>query len=82
MSYDQSMVQVGSPDPELTTSPIVEDTDEDYDVAAQGTEGLSACYFNNTSYSNGTFVCSGSGELLRCETGLWVREGTCDPENL
>ena len=82
MSFEQSMTQVGAPDPELTTSPIVEETDEDYEVAAQETEGLSSCYFNNTSYPSGTFVCSGSGELLRCEAGLWVREGTCDPENL
>ena len=75
-------VQVGAPDPELNTSPIVEDANEDFEVVAQEVEDLPACYFNNTHYPNGTFVCSGSGELLHCTSGLWVREGTCDPENL
>ena len=74
--------QVGAPDPELNTSPIIEDTDEEFEVAAQEVEDLPVCYFNNSSYPNGKYVCSGSGELLHCNSGLWVREGTCDPENL
>lgn len=74
--------QVGAPDPELKTSPIVEDADEEFEVVAQEVEDLPVCYFNNTTYPNGEYVCSGSGELLHCNSGLWVREGTCDPENL
>lgn len=81
MTFEQSTTQVGSPDPELKTSPIVEDTDEDFEVTAQEVEDLPVCYFNNTSYPSGMYVCSGSGELLHCQKGLWVREGTCDPEN-
>ena len=79
---DRSRIpSVGAPDPELRNSPIVEDTEEDYDEFTQEASERPVCYFNNASYAMGEFVCSGSGELLRCENGLWVREGTCDPEN-
>ena len=81
MTSEQITTQVGAPDPELNTSPIVEDSDENYEVAAQKVEDLPVCYFNNSSYPDGKYVCSGSGELLRCNSGLWVREGTCDSEN-
>ena len=81
MASDQISTQVGSPDPELKTSPIVEDTDEDFEVTVQEVEDLPVCYFNNISYPNGKYVCSGSGELLHCQNGLCIREGTCDPEN-
>jgi hypothetical protein len=74
--------QVGAPDPELNTSPIMEDTDEEFEVLAQEVEELPICYFNNVSYPSETYVCSGSGELLQCKQGLWFRAGTCDPENL
>jgi len=75
-------VDVGSPDPELKNSPIVEEMDDDFDVMAQTIEKMSCCYFNDKSYDLGTYVCSGSGELLRCENGIWVQEGTCDTDNL
>jgi len=81
MAGDQITTQVGAPDPELKTSPILEDTDEEFEVAAQKVEGLPVCYFNDSSYANGKYVCSGSGELLHCNYGVWIREGTCDPEN-
>ena len=74
--------QVGAPDPELKTSPIMESLGEDFEVTAQEVEDLPVCYFNNTHYQNGQYVCSGSGELLHCNSGLWVNEGTCDPDNL
>jgi hypothetical protein len=73
--------QVGAPDPELKTSPIMEETDEDFDSLAQEYEELDVCYFNNVAYDDGEYVCSGSGELLRCENGLWIREGSCDRDN-
>lgn len=81
MSNGNIAIQVGSPDPELKTSPIMEETDEDFEITAQEVENLPACYFNNVSYPSGQYVCSGSGELLHCSKGLWIREGTCDPEN-
>lgn len=82
MTDGKIATQVGSPDPELNTSPIMEETDEDFEVTAQEVENLPVCYFNNTEYPSGQYVCSGSGELLHCDNGLWIREGTCDPENL
>ena len=82
MTNGKIATQVGSPDPELNTSPIMEETDEDFEVTAQEVENLPTCYFNNVSYPTGQYVCSGSGELLHCVKGLWIREGTCDPENL
>jgi hypothetical protein len=72
-------VQVGAPDPELKTSPILDDEDrEDYSLEADEGEGF--CYFNDQPFALGDYVCSGS-ELLRCEElGVWVREGSCYEE--
>ena len=72
---------VGAPDPELKTSPIFEEMDEDYDVLGQEYDDLPTCYFNNVVFADGAYVCSGSGSLLRCDKGVWVRKGGCDPDN-
>jgi hypothetical protein len=71
--------QVGAPDPELKTSPIVDE--EEYEEPSPDLElEVGACYFNGVSYPIGQFVRSGS-ELLRCEErGIWVREGEMRPE--
>ena len=74
-------ISVGAPDPELKTSPILEEGDEEFDVLSQEVDDLPQCYFNNVAYDDGTYVCSGSGVLLHCEKGLWVRESGCDPDN-
>lgn len=79
MTKHKQAIAVGAPDPEMKTSPILEDTDEEYEFSAQEYENLPQCYFNNVSYPAGQFVCSGSGELLHCEDGLWIREGSCVP---
>jgi len=73
-------LQVGAPDPELRNSPIVEEAGEDYEVAAQALAEEPLCYFNGRAYRHDQFVCSGS-ELLRCARGVWLQEGTCDPDN-
>ena len=66
--------QVGAPDPEMKTSPIV-DEDENEEPSLDLDLETGACYFNNVAYSIGVFVLSGN-ELLRCEEpGLWVRKG-------
>ncbi len=72
---------VGAPDPELRNSPVVEDTDEEFGIYALEYPERPVCYFNNVAYQSGQFVCAGRGELLRCEEGVWVREGSCDPDN-
>jgi hypothetical protein len=81
MNQNQPINQVGAPQPEARTSPIMEETDEDFVMMAQSQEEQPCCYFNNVAYDDGNFVCSGSGELLRCEKGVWVMEGGCDPDN-
>ncbi len=72
--------QVGAPDPEHDTSPIIEETDEEFDVAGQELGESPVCHFNGAAYEHGQYVCSGS-ELLRCERGAWLRCGSCDPDH-
>ena len=76
MKVNATRTQVGTPDPELKTSPIFDNEDKEFlSLDAELEEG--GCYFNNQSFELGDYVCSGS-ELLRCEVpGVWVREGSC-----
>jgi hypothetical protein len=71
---------VGAVDPELDTSPIADEGEEDFEVLRQALPGEPVCQFNGQSFPNGAHVCSGGG-LLRCEYGIWVRAGSCDPDN-
>lgn len=71
---------VGAPDPELQNSPIVEEGDEDLETIKQEVPGEPVCYFNGKSYSNDTYVKSGS-VLLRCDYGVWMAAGPSDPDN-
>lgn len=81
MTTRHQPVRVGSSDPELKTSPILEERDEEYNVLAQEVEEQPACYFNSVAYPDGTYACSGSGILLHCDKGIWIRQGGCDPDN-
>lgn len=81
MTTRSNPISVGSPDPTLKTSPVVEESNEDFDVIVQEFEGSEVCYFNGVTYNNDTYVCSGSGELLHCENGMWIQEGGCDSDN-
>jgi hypothetical protein len=72
--------QVGAPDPEMKNSPMMEETADDYEVLKQETPGEPVCYFNAISYPHGAYVCSGD-VLLRCDYGVWLRLGSCDPDN-
>ena len=64
--------QVGAVDPELKTSPILDD-DQEFSLDLELESGV--CYFNNVTYPIGQYVLSGN-ELLHCEErGLWVRKG-------
>jgi hypothetical protein len=68
--------KVGAPDPELKTSPIL---DEDEELLFDAGAETGVCYFNNVPYPIGKYVLSGS-ELLRCEEGgVWVRKGEAKP---
>jgi hypothetical protein len=72
--------QVGAPNPELETSPIVGEEDQvevEPNVAAEG-----RCLFNGVAYRIGDLVLSGS-EVLQCQApGVWVREGELRPRHL
>lgn len=80
MSERIAAPHVGAPDPEQRTSPILEETDERYAERAQQVGETAACHFNGIAYGRGDFVCSGD-ELLRCQDGVWLRQGSCDPAN-
>lgn len=73
-----SHLQVGAPDPERETSPIIDDDEkEDIEPEAGG-----YCQFNGVTFRLGDYVLSGS-ELLRCEApGVWVREGEVRTDQL
>jgi len=67
--------QVGAPDPELETSPIVGEDEVEVEPNVSG----GACTFNGVTFRIGDFVQSGA-ELLRCESpGVWVRDGELRP---
>lgn len=72
----QQPIQVGVPNPDLDTSPIVGEDDE---VEVEPNVAGGGCSFNGQRFRIGDFVQSGD-ELLRCEApGVWVREGECRP---
>ncbi len=64
--------QVGAPDPERRTSPILDDDEADgSDLALES----AVCYFDGMGYPVGSYVQCGA-ELLRCaERGVWIRTG-------
>lgn len=68
----EQLVQVGAPDPERRTSPII----DEYEELSLDTElEAGVCHFNDIAYRIGAYVASGS-ELLHCEErGVWVRVG-------
>lgn len=71
--------QVGAPDPERETSPILDEEDRE-DIEPAGPGGT--CQFNGVSYRLGDYVLSGS-ELLKCEPpGVWVRGGELPADRL
>lgn len=70
------MPQVGAPDPEAITSPIL-DEDEEYPIALDADRGN--CVFNGVEFPLGQYVLSGD-EVLHCEQGgVWIRTGQAHP---
>jgi len=80
MSGFEHAEDVGAPDPELNTSPIAEENDEETDVLRQEEPGEPVCYFNNKSFKTGAYVKSGTA-MLKCDYGIWVPAGPADPDN-
>lgn len=81
MATSLNITQVGAADPELKNSPVEQEGDEEREYIKQQVPGEAVCYFNNQAYNNGSYVCS-SNILLRCDYGVWIQTGSCDPENL
>ncbi len=75
-----SLPQVGAPDPEQNTSPIIDEVEYDAPEATPGVETEApVCYFNGQVFALGAYVRSGS-EVLQCaERGVWVRMGEQRP---
>lgn len=72
---NDTLAQVGAPDPELRNSPIFDESELDERAASRDLElEEGVCYFNGQSYPLGTYVQSGS-ELLLCTGGVWVYQG-------
>ena len=70
------MPNVGAADPELRTSPILDDEEAETLDAELEAE---ACYFNGARYPLGQYVRSGD-EVLKCVgRGVWVRAGEIEP---
>jgi hypothetical protein len=75
-----NIADVGAPDPERNTSPILDVEDEEFDPDPDLDRESGVCYFNDVAYALGTYVRSGS-EVLHCEErGVWVRRGEVVPE--
>jgi hypothetical protein len=67
------VANVGVPDPELKSSPILDSEIEDGEFFGADRE-TGVCYFNGIRYPDGDFIYSGD-DILRCENGVWVRTG-------
>lgn len=72
MHMQPEIPNVGAPDPELKTSPIL---DNDEAETLDSELEADVCYFNAVAFPIGQYVRSGS-EILHCvERGVWVRQG-------
>lgn len=80
MGNRPKLSDVGAADPELKTSPIAEELDEDSETLRQQAPGERVCYFNGRSYPHGTYVRSGT-QVLKCQHGVWIEAGPGDPDN-
>jgi hypothetical protein len=80
MNEFEHAVDVGVPDPELRTSPIAEETDDETETLRQEVPGEAVCYFNNKSFKTGAYIKSGTS-IMRCDYGIWIPAGPSDPDN-
>lgn len=63
---------VGVPDPELRTSPIFDEGDDEIMSLDLELE-TAGCMFNSIRYPRGSYIRSGN-EVLHCaERGVWIR---------
>jgi hypothetical protein len=79
-AQQETLPQVGAPDPELANSPIIDDAEQDEKAGARDLELEEGhCYFNGRPFPIGANVLSGR-ELLECTgRGVWVSKGEKEP---
>lgn len=77
---NKPLPQLGAPDPERTTSPIIDDAELDEQAGSPDLElEEGVCYFNGESFPIGACILSGS-EVLECSgRGVWVIRGEMPP---
>lgn len=80
MTQGKHIEDVGVADPELNTSPIADEGDEETEVLRQEMPGEPVCYFNNKSFKTGDYIKTGA-VVLKCDYGLWIPAGPADPDN-
>ena len=80
MTEIKHVQDVGAPDPELNTSPIAEENDDETEALRQEMPGEPVCYFNNQSFPTGAYIKSGTS-VLKCVYGIWELAGSSDPDN-
>ncbi|UTW02960.1 hypothetical protein KDX31_16765 [Amphritea atlantica] len=81
MASTGKTIDVGAQDPELKTSPITGEMDEDFDLLSQVSDDHAACLFNNATYPHGCYVTSGT-VMFVCNNGIWLNVGSSDTDNL
>jgi len=73
MDKSQHPPQVGAPDPERRTSPILGRETDTGELSFDAELETGACLFNDQRYALGDYVRSGS-ELLHCtDRGVWLK---------
>ncbi len=73
--------QRGAPDPELKSSPIIDEAEYDEHAGSPDLEiEQGVCYFNGEAFRIGQYVRSGSEVLLCAEHGVWIRRGEKRPD--
>lgn len=64
-------IDLGAPDPDLNTSPIFMNVDDEREITETEIPEERACYFNGESYPHGAYVKSAT-TILKCDRGAWV----------
>lgn len=73
MTRHQHAAQLGAPDPEQRTSPILDPLETGGEPSLDAEIETGACYFNGHRFAIGEFVRSGH-DLLHCsERGVWLK---------
>lgn len=65
------MRELGTPDPNLRTSPILQPVELEPPPTVDDNTTLPVCFFNGEEFDHGSYIRSGD-TVLRCEGGVWA----------